>query len=36
VWLAKWLPPRLVEVLVMGLASALALTAFLYVSIVIP
>ena len=36
VWLARWLPPRLVEMLTVGLASALALTAFLYVGVVVP
>ena len=36
VWVAQWLPPRLVEVLTVGLASALALPAFLYLTAVVP
>lgn len=36
VWLARWLPPRLVDVVAVGLASTLALTAFLYVTVVVP
>src|SRR5205807_5255566 len=35
VWVARWLPPRLVELLTVGLASALALTAFFYLTAVV-
>jgi hypothetical protein len=36
VWLARWLPPRLTDIVAVGLASMLALTAFLYVAVVTP
>jgi hypothetical protein len=36
VWLAQWLRPRLVEMVTVGMASTLALTAYLYASLVVP
>ena len=36
VWVAKGFPPRVVELVTVGFASALALTAFLYVAVVVP
>ena len=35
-WLARWMPPRLVDLVAIGFASTLALTAFLYVFAVVP
>jgi len=36
VWLARWMPPRLVDLVAVAFASTLPLTAFLYVFSVVP